>query len=72
MEKHLAEYLLNNCFSSKKDMAAALGVSYSALLRVFRGESSIHNNERIMIRMALYCLAKRIPPQELFHGFAPM
>lgn len=72
MERHLAEYLLKHYFSSKKDMACALCIPYSVMLSVFKGESSVRSSEKVMIGIALYCLAQRIPPEELFHGYAPI
>lgn len=68
---HLAEYLIDNLFSSKRAMAIATGISYRTLLRLCNGKYSQRDVENVMIGIANYCLQERIAPQALFHGFCP-
>ena len=68
---YLAEQLLNGEALSKKELAIELNISYRALLRLYNGKQSENDVVTIMSGIALYCLRERIPPDTLFHGFAP-
>ena len=68
---HLADQLLNGEALSKKALALELNISYRALLRLHNGKQSENDVVIIMSGIALYCLRERIPPDTLFHGFAP-
>jgi len=68
---HLAEQLLNGEALSKKELAIELNIPYRALLRLYNGKQSENDVVTIMSGIAIYCLRERIPPDNLFHEFAP-
>ena len=68
---HLAEQLHNREALSKKATAIELNIPYRALLRLYSDKQSENDVVTIMRGIALYCLRERIPPDTLFHGFAP-
>ena len=72
MDGELNEMALGRllCYS-KKELAIELNIPYRALLRLYNGKQSENDVVTIMSGIALYCLRERIPPDTLFHGFAP-
>ena len=69
---YAAEYLLTHYFSSKKEMAEKLNISYRALLRLCRHEHSERDAQAIMIGIAQFCMKEQIAPEQIFHGFCPI
>ena len=69
---YLAQYLLRYYFHSKREMARALNIPYRSLLRLFNGQNSSCDTQRIMNGIACHCLMKRIPHEELFKDISPI
>lgn len=67
---YLARYFLERDFRSKRDMAAKLHIPYRALLRLFQGQSTGHDTQRVMNGIAIYCIVAQIPLDELFREFS--
>ena len=68
---HIVEVLIQNQVRSKKAWALEFNIPYRALLRLYSGKQSEHDVAIIMSGIALYCFREHIPPDTLFHGFAP-
>ena len=66
---HLAQFLFEHCFGSKHEMSNALGLSYRAVLRLFKGISFPKDTENILSAILWYCVKSNIPPQEMLRGF---
>ncbi len=67
--RHIAKYLLKHYFPNRKTMAQTLGIPYRSLLRVFNEQSYPGDVQRTMNAIAICCMEKRIPPEDLFAGF---
>lgn len=68
---HIINFIGGSYSNSKKELAIELNIPYRALLRLYSGKQSENDVVAIMSGIALYCLRERIPPDTLFHGFAP-
>lgn len=66
---YLAQFLIEHCFYSKHEISNALGLSYRAVLRLFKGISSQKDTESILSAILWYCVKSNIPPQEMLRGF---
>ena len=76
MENELVCYmvrkLLDLRFSSVKEMALAIGVSYRALLRTLHYKNSTQDTQTVMNAIAAYCMKEQILPETMFKGFSPV
>ena len=68
---YLTKKLIKEQTLSKRALTLKLSIPYRVLLRLYSGKQSEHDVAIIMSGIALYCLRERIPPDTLFHGFAP-
>ena len=68
---HIINFIGGSYSYTKKELALELNIPYRALLRLYNGKQSENDVVAIMSGIALYCLRERIPPDTLFHGFAP-
>ena len=74
MEKRLTAYLLETFlrdhFTSKKEMADQMDISYRMLLRVITSECSKRDLKFVMEKVVYFCAAHKIPLEKLLQGFS--
>lgn len=66
VQKKMVQYLLKATFSTKKDMAAHIGVTYRQLLSVSVGKGSRHSELEVTDHILRYCIKHKIPLDGLF------